>query len=264
MHTNELTNLLLPYYSDRSVKERIKTRQSLSLCGFDPQFINILSEKLLPATDVQDRSFETSNFHRLYQNLPPKLSEYVVLQAAQNLIRLHASSVGASEEWACMFQRTLNQAVEHKTFGTGAVGTTAEYLWTRYARPPMLVIFIMFSIAAGFVFPFSTSALSHKGTELCSILQAAIRDDDPTKIAFTVVFARAINMNFVKRKGMPTWIPGNRYPATLKKKDYVMADVTCASWRGGGFRDEYKDFFAPGVKVSCARVPGDFAAQIHG
>ena len=67
-------------------------------------------------------------------------------------------------------------------------------------------------------------------------------------------------MNLVKRESMPLTIARSRYPATLKGEDYAMAGAGCASWRGGGFRDECKDFFAPGVKY---RVPGFLATSLR-
>ena len=121
----------------------------------------------------------------------------------------------------------------------------------------MFTIVAILPTVADFAFPFLTNALEYEGTELCSILQAAIREDDPTNIAFAVIFARAININRVNRdKKIPLFAP---YPPTLKADDVAIAGSGCASWRGGGFRDEYKEFFTVSKKY---RVPGFLATSL--
>ena len=42
-----------------------------------------------------------------------------------------------------------------------------------------------------------TSAKQHEGTELCSILNRALREDDPAATVHAAVFANAINMLIV-------------------------------------------------------------------
>ena len=51
-----------------------------------------------------------------------------------------------------------------------------------------------------------TSALRHGSTELCSILNRAIREDDPNATIHAVVFARAINMCLVHRRTPDPWL----------------------------------------------------------
>ena len=70
-----------------------------------------------------------------------------------------------------------------------------------------------------------TSAKRHDGTELCSILNCAIREDDPNTTVHAVVFANAINMLIMSDDDPPLWLQ-TLFP---EKYPYVIGwvDFTC-------------------------------------
>ena len=51
-----------------------------------------------------------------------------------------------------------------------------------------------------------TSAKRHGNTELCSIVNCAIREDDPNAIVHAAVFANAINMLLVDDGTPQPWL----------------------------------------------------------
>jgi hypothetical protein len=81
-----------------------------------------------------------------------------------------------------------------------------------------------------------TSALSLAGREFCFIMNYAGRQDTPRFVEPLAVLARAINKNCVTERG----------PAATAAVRKHSADNTC--FRGGGFMDAHRDFFAPGRK----------------
>ena len=123
---------------------------------------------------------------------------------------------------------------------------------------------------------------------LCSVLNAAIRADKRENIVHAVVFARAINLrrtttreseannsNQKKKKpklGSASFLTffnqitmKDKYPSKVKRGELGFGDwrdgegVAHATWRGGGFRDEFKAFFVPGKRY---RVPGVLATSL--
>ena len=71
-----------------------------------------------------------------------------------------------------------------------------------------------------------TSAQRHEGTELCSILNRAIREDDPNTTVHAVVFANAINMLIMNNDADPPFWLQKCFP---EKYPYVIGwvDFTC-------------------------------------
>ena len=51
-----------------------------------------------------------------------------------------------------------------------------------------------------------TSARRHGGTELCSILNRAVREDGPNATVHAAVFANAINMLLVEDRAPQDWL----------------------------------------------------------
>ena len=65
-----------------------------------------------------------------------------------------------------------------------------------------------------------TSAKQHGDAgELCTILNRAIREDDPNTIAYAVVFARAVNIRLLNNRGQDAWL------AKFFKKKYPFVDT---------------------------------------
>ena len=107
-----------------------------------------------------------------------------------------------------------------------------------------------------------------KGKELCSILNTAIREDDPTVIMHAVVLSIAINKRRVgdrgAKPGLFSGIRPKEYPQKIAKNHMGHGRTAAGSWwhgswRGGGFRDEFQSFYKPGVKY---RVPGVLATAL--
>ena len=82
--------------------------------------------------------------------------------------------------------------------------------------------------------------------ELCSVINAVIRDDVEEEIKAAVVIIRSINSRRVNRETV------NPLHQTFPAKGQT--------WRGGGFRDEHRAFFDR-VKGSKYRVPGFLATS---
>ncbi len=80
--------------------------------------------------------------------------------------------------------------------------------------------------------------------EFCSLLNAALRDDDPVLLAAALPLTRAINSLCVMRGARPEG--ALRFPPAHR------------CFRGGGLPDAHRGFFAPGVKY---RVPGYLATS---
>ena len=126
------------------------------------------------------------------------------------------------------------------------------------------------------------------GMSFCSVLNAAIRAEKRENIVHAVVFARALNLRRTttrqsrpqgssqkKQKKKPKLASKgflaffnqtkNTYPCKVKRGELGFGDwrdgegVGHATWRGGGFRDEFKAFFTPG---KLYRVPGVLATSI--
>merc|ERR1712025_769345 len=149
--------------------------QSLNLYGLDP------SMKLKPPralVDTSDRTFESSNYRLLVDAVKDKrmegqkMSSWLILRAVEELIKIHAP-----DKWAKSFVKELVQSKKRKG---GDLGDTAQYLWT--------------------------SAKRHGGSELCSILNRALREDDPNATVHAAVFANAINLLLVDDGVPQPWL----------------------------------------------------------
>ena len=158
-----------------------------------------------------------------------------------------------------------------------------------------------------------TSAQRHGQTELCSILNRAIREDDPNTTIHAVVFANAINMLLLTDDAPQSWLKKvspklsypyvivffsltahlnavrsvtesysgialqtcvcGRYPSLLeenihrkllKSENHPLSpeERYCCTWRGGGFRDSFKQFFER-LTGKFYRVPGFLATSLQ-
>ena len=73
-----------------------------------------------------------------------------------------------------------------------------------------------------------------------------------------VVFAKAINLRRVGCRGkvpwfkkITKWLKGVvPHPLALKGADKTFVGKDCASWRGGGFQDQYQHFFVQDLLVA--------------
>jgi len=215
---------------------------SLELYGLDP---NTKLHLARAQRSESERNFASSNYKSIVVEVRAKqarISTWSVVRAVEELIKIHAH-----DNWAASFVKELEQCKKHKSFAKD-VGSTAQYLWT--------------------------SAQRHGTTELCSILNRAIREDDPNATIHAVVFANAINMLLVEDRGVQPWLQkvfkqSYPYPGllgkgiqrlVLKLKNPLPHSARyCCTWRGGGFRDVYRNFFE---LDKWYRIPGFLATSL--
>ena len=74
-----------------------------------------------------------------------------------------------------------------------------------------------------------SSAKHHEGTELCSILNGALREDDPNVTIHAAVFANAINMLLVDSRAPQPWLK-----KIFQKKFPCVFCLGCCVTAGGG------------------------------
>merc|ERR1711934_408278 len=103
------------------------------------------------------------------------------------------------------------------------IDAMAEYLWTSCEKHRMF-----------------------KDMELCSVINAVIRDDVAEEIEAATIILRSINSRRVRRYD----INAQSYPPTGE------------TWRGGGFRREHRAFFERMIGKKY-RVPGFLATSVH-
>ena len=64
----------------------------------------------------------------------------------------------------------------------------------------------MFDAVAVTFVPGTSAKLHGDAGELCTILNRAIREDDPNNIAYAVVFARAVNIRLLSNRDQDPWL----------------------------------------------------------
>merc|ERR1712159_66586 len=159
--------------------DRIKElRNSLELYGLNP------NTKLHPARaqrPSEEHTLAWSNYQSIMLEVrakEAKMSTWSVVRAVEELIKIHVH-----ENWAASLVQELEKCKMPKIFAKDAgktAGQTAQYLWT--------------------------SAQQHDGTELCTILNRAIREDKPNTAIHAVVFANAINMLLMEDLAPQPWL----------------------------------------------------------
>ena len=107
------------------------------------------------------------------------------------------------------------------------VDAMAEYLWTSCEKHSIV-----------------------KDMELCSVLNAVIRDDVAEEIEAATIIFRSINSRRVRRHNVGASINVQSYPPKGE------------TWRGGGFRREHRAFFERMIGKKY-RVPGFLATSVR-
>ena len=181
---------------------------------------------------LNSRTFATSNYKRFYDEAKPAPFQHELLHAVNDMLMLFAKRMNPTldEETVTdgvdtLMKKIQGEAFEHEKALQDDVDAVAEYLWT--------------------------SAQKHRivnRMELCSVMNAVIRDDFADEIAAAVMIFRSINQRRVHRVS---------HGATLDVQSYPPKGET---WRGGGFRDEFRPFFQ-GRKGKKYRVPGFLATS---
>ena len=195
---------------------------------------------------LSERTFATSNFKRYYDDAEAPLFQHYLLSAVNNMLKLYANRLNPLKNRSTLathvnefMKKIQNDAFKaHKDMGED-VGIVAEYLWT--------------------------SGKIHRvvnNMELCSVLNAVIRDDIEEEVKAAVVFFRSINARRVKR------VAGRHAVDT----SYPPKGET---WRGGGFRLRHRAFYdsmvgkkyrVPGFLATSSKrsVAANFAFDLHG
>lgn len=166
------------------------------------------------ASSPEDRTFATSNFKRYYDITGAPNQLEVMWIAVKGVLEAYGTHHNLDTN--DFFVRLKSEALHFADDVTAAV----ERLWTS----AQLVNYT-----------------THK-VELCSILNAVIREDIVEQVAHAAVLVRGINMLCVtsSRLGTVSFPPGGQ------------------TWRGGGFNEAHRYFFEEGKSF---RVPGFLASS---
>ena len=183
-------------------------------------------------TPVQERTFANSNFKRFYVPSKAPIFQHDLLHSVNTVVKLYARRLNPTLD-----QETINQGVnefmgkmQKDAFSDNDalennVNAVGEYLWTSAKKHQIL-----------------------NYMELCSILNAVIRDDIEEEIQAAVIIFRSINSRRVNRELTHISIDEQSYPSDGE------------TWRGGGFREEHRKFFLS-IKGKKYRVPGFLATS---
>lgn len=189
-----------------------------------------LQRELVEAVPLsKGRTLQTSNFDRLY--LEARAPDHVgeLFMACDKIIRGYVMNEknGDPEDAKKFFKRLKDEAFEHQKDLRDNISAAAEYLWTS-----------------------AQQLRGDSGPEFCSILNKAIRLDDPVDMVHAVLIIRAINVRTVVRRG----------DNNTKKTEKFRFPKKGICWRGTSFNIKHKDFFVAGVKY---RVPGFLATSLQ-
>ena len=181
------------------------------------------------------RTFATSNYKRLYAGAVAASLQHNLLNAMQNVLLLYAKRIHVTEDEDALraieddvidvMRKIQDDAFIHHEAMKNDVNAMAEYLWTS-AHKYVVV----------------------QDMELCSVLNAVIRDDVVEEIEAASMIFRSLNSRRVRRENVAASINIQSYP--LKGE----------TWRGGGFRREHRAFFEHMIGQKY-RVPGFLATS---
>ena len=181
------------------------------------------------------RTFATSNYKRFYKGTKAPLFQHDLLHAVHNMLKLFAARINPKEVTVEDGVREFMEKIQGDAFKNNMalkndVGAVSEYLWT--------------------------SAKAHgvvNGMELCSVLNAVIRDDVAEEIEAAVMIFRSINSRRVRRMSV-----SRDAGDAMDQQSYPREGET---WRGGGFRRQCRPFFECMIGQKY-RVPGFLATTI--
>lgn len=164
-------------------------------------------------------TFAASEFKRAYEATAAPKFQHEVFSSLQKLLEAYCATNGiADSERDGFFSELQREAFNHPGELLGEVEAVAQRLWT------------------------SARKLPSEDRELCSIMNAAVRSQDPALCGPVAVLARAINRLVVTRRA-DSALP------------FPPGGITV---RGGGLPDEHRDFFTPGKRF---RSPGFLATS---
>lgn len=166
------------------------------------------------------RTFATSNFKRHFDNAEAPTLQHVLLGALHAMLDAYSRRRNIPAAATLDFFRRLERgAFANVDEMLKDVPSACERLWTSK----------------------ETMCPAHD-LELCSVLNAVLRDDNDDEVTHAAVLVRGINRLCITRN-RPNGVP------------FPPDGVT---HRGGGFNDDHKVFFTPG---KVYRVPGFVASS---
>ena len=175
------------------------------------------------------RTLANSNYKWCYAQAKAPVFQHGLLHAVHSTLELYAARSNpalAPNELKMMVNNCMTQiqedAFRHTKELTEDVAVVAEYLWTSCNK------YMVF-----------------KDMELSMVLNTVIRDDIQTEVLAVAPFIRSLNLRRVHRK-------------LVKPQCYPPKGQT---WRGGGFRNQYKTFFDCMIG-SKYRVPAFLATSV--
>ena len=203
----------------------------------DPLF-NSQTDETDPSTTVvplPERTFATSNYKRFYDRAVPAPLQHQLLNAIENMLLLYAKRISVTEDEIfievdviyTVMKDIQDDAFKHDKAMKNDVEAMAEYLWSSSHKHSLF-----------------------KNMELCSVLNAVIRDDVAEEIEAAAMVFRSINSRRIRRAGNMVNINIQSYPPNGE------------TWRGGGFRREHRAFFERMIGKKY-RVPGFLATSVR-
>ena len=193
--------------------------------------LSVLPTPALPDQNSvgEGRTFAKSNYKLFYLRAKRASFQHRLLGAVHDMLGLYTARINPTLDQADVekgvhefMQKIQGDAFKNDEALEKDVDAAAEYLWTSGKRHAIV-----------------------KGTELCSVLNAVIRDDVANEIKAAAPIFRSINTRRVYRTktGLNTTYPSNG-----------------KTWRGGGFRKDFEPFFKR-MKGKKYRVPGFLATS---
>jgi len=184
---------------------------------------------------LHERTFATSNYKRFYTGADAFGLQHHLLSAVDNMLTLYAKRIVTDEQDKVLLDvdvmgvmiKIQGDAFKHDEAMKTDIEAMAEYLWTSCEKHHMF-----------------------KDMELCSVINAVIRDDVAEEIEAATMVFRSINSRRIRRRNVHASINVQSYPPKGE------------TWRGGGFRREHRAFFERMIGKKY-RVPGFLATSLR-
>ena len=197
--------------------------------------INLVSSSVVEGTTDPAKTFAKSNYKWIYAQAKRARFQYNLLGAVEKVVTLYATRINPDQsehflkDQVDQFMKQIqDEAFKDDQTLQNDVDGAAEYLWTSAKRHDIV-----------------------NRMELCSVLNAVIRDDLKEEIEAAAVVIRSIVSRCVQRDDTDC-VGLDRLDPT-----YPTDGVT---WRGGGFRNQFQTFFKR-TKGQKYRVPGFLATS---
>ena len=192
-----------------------------------PIAVQMISRHSGTVVPLHERTFATSNYKRIYARAKPAAFQHYLLGAVNNVLTLYTARVNTnlSQDELEHSVHDFMAKIQEDAFKNNAalqndIGAVAEYLWTSENAHHVV-----------------------KGFELCSVLNAVIRDDVEEEIQAAAIIFRSINSRRVKRNSQAGTFPPNG-----------------ETWRGTKFKERCKPFFNNMLNKRY-RIPGFLATS---